>query len=301
MKLPRRTPRESHSCQLIIPTSSLDVLRDIAILHADAIQRQCCKLLLVKHTPHIPANTAQLWRMDTPVTEHALAVLRSALNAREMERAQSLVNPKHRTRFITRRGLLRTILATLLSLDPAGIEFTYGPQGKPMLCPRAHPQNALHFNLSHCNDLAILGVTRDQEIGVDLEAINTRRNIEGIAERFFHPQEWAHIAAMPPADRPAAFFDNWACKEAIVKASGGGIVSGLSDFIIHNVSHIPGERACEHLNPAARPGRWTLRTMQLTDHDQKIYRAAIALPGEAWQLSPSVFDALHYDSLSSHH
>src|SRR5690606_31751950 len=116
--------------------------------------------------------------------------------------------------------------------------------------------------------------------------------IEGIGERFFHPQEWATIAAMPPQDRPAAFFDNWACKEAIVKANGGGIVSGLTDFIIHNVSTTPGQRQCEYFTAAAQPHRWTLRTLQLTDHDQKIYRAAVALPGENWQLSPTPLDAL---------
>lgn len=245
----------------------------------------------MKHVPYITDKTAQLWRIDTPVTDDAFTTLKTTLNDREIERAQSLVNPKHRTRFITRRGMLRKILAALLTIEPASVTFTYGQQGKPMLCPRAHPKNHIRFNLSHCNDVALLGVTLHHDIGVDLEAINTRRDIEGIGERFFHPREWTSIAAMPPQDRPAAFFDNWACKEAIVKATGGGIVSGLSDFIIHSVSATPGKRQCEFLTATAQPMRWTLRTMQLTDHDQKIYRAAIALPRQDWQLSPTLLDA----------
>lgn len=246
----------------------------------------------------------QLWRMDTPVSDAALAVLTSMLDERETQRANALVNPQHRTRFITRRGLLRQILAAQLDLAADQIHFTYGPQGKPSLCPKAHPQTSLCFNLSHSNGLAILGITHGQEIGVDLEAINTRRNIQGIGERYFHPNEWQHIAAMPEADQPAAFFDNWACKEAIVKATGGGIVSGIGDFIIQNISPAPGLRHCSPLSLAAQSGEqstlheppvsltsWTLRTLEWMDRQNRPYRAAVALPGNQWQLADTVLDA----------
>lgn len=270
---------------------------------------------MVNEFPPILAGVVQLWRIDTPVAGDVQSHLTGVLNERERQRAQSLVNPQHRSRFISRRGMLRTVLAKQLAINPTQVTFAYGTQGKPMLCPEAHPQANLHFNLTHSRDVALLAMTRDHQVGVDLEAINDKRNIQGIGERYFHPQEWAHIEKLNEDEQTAAFFDNWACKEAVVKGQGGGIVSGLSEFIIHHVSPTPGVRTCEHLacmadenseasaaqsspamplaggNSTAQLLRWTLRTMSLTDVNHLPYRAAVALPLDDWTLAPTLLNA----------
>lgn len=246
-----------------------------------------------KHRTVSAENTVQLWRMDTPVDETVLRQLALTLCPDETRRAQAFAKPEHRSRFITRRGLLRFILAQHLQASPSQLLFTYGPQGKPLICLDAHRHSTIHFNLSHSNDLAILGVVRHSDIGVDVEAINPKRDIQGIGQRYFHPLEWDHIAAMPAHEQTAAFFDNWACKEAIVKARGGGIVSGLSNFIIQGVNAIAGDRQCLdiQLQQPTPSTPWTLRTMQLTDRKQQQFRAAVALPGEHWQLPDTLLDA----------
>ena len=99
---------------------------------------------------------------------------------------------------------------------------------------------SLRFNLSHSGDLALLGVTRDQEIGVDLEQIQDRIATEQIAKRFFSPREVAMLCALPPPVRQEAFFKCWTRKEAFIKGIGVGLSLPLDKF---DVSLAPAEPA----------------------------------------------------------
>ncbi len=227
--------------------------------------------------------------MDTPLGDDAVAHLQSHLTDQERARASAMAMPAQRQRFLTRRGLLRLILSRYLQTSPDQVQLAYGPQGKPLLCGQRHAGVPLHFNFTHSRDLALLAITRENEIGVDVEAIDTQRSIQGIARRYFHPREWQCIAAMPADIQPRAFFDNWACKEAIVKAHGGGIMAGLGTFVIQGIAPQPGPR--QVLDTQGRLLPWTLRTLEVTDKTDHPFVAAVAMRGSQWACSTTLADA----------
>src|SRR5262245_44464736 len=76
------------------------------------------------------------------------------LSPDERERACRLRGEESRNRFITARGLLRALIGRYLSVKPAGVQITYGPNGKPTVSSTGGV-SPLQFNLSHSEGLAL--------------------------------------------------------------------------------------------------------------------------------------------------
>ncbi|WP_086824680.1 4'-phosphopantetheinyl transferase superfamily protein [Allokutzneria sp. NRRL B-24872] len=81
------------------------------------------------------------------------------------------------------------------------------------------------FNLSHSGEIAVLAVSWERRVGVDVERHRELDHL-GMAARVLLPQEHARIAALPQRDQAAEFFRYWTVKEAYVKVTGQGL-SGL--------------------------------------------------------------------------
>lgn len=93
-----------------------------------------------------------------------------------------------------------------------------GEYGKPYLAE--YPE--IKFNLSHCSNLAVCGIS-DNEIGVDAELV---RKYNPNAMRIFTPEERRFVET---SLRPEyEFFRIWTLKEALGKYGGQGIFSGVS-------------------------------------------------------------------------
>ena len=148
--------------------------------------------------------------------------LAAALAPDEQQRAERFRFPDDRQRFVAAHGLLRLILSRYTGALPGELRFTYGPRGKPELagCPGS---DALTFNLSHSRQAALIAVARGRPVGVDVE--RRREDLDGelIATRFFSPRESEALRALPRAERQAAFYAYWTCKEAYAKARGEGL------------------------------------------------------------------------------
>jgi len=176
--------------------------------------------------------TSALLDLDQP--PERIAALEALLNDADRERAKAFHFEDHRRRFIVRRGLMRIELARVSGLEPDRLRFTEGEQGKPGLLNAPE----LRFNLSHDEDLALLVMSREAEIGCDIERIDPARARRDIAQRFFSPQEFATLAALPEAQWAEAFFNCWTRKEAYIKALGIGLSYPLDSF---TVSLVPGD------------------------------------------------------------
>lgn len=144
------------------------------------------------------------------------------LSADELERADRFHFEKDRSRFITARGMLRQILGKYLSQHPKGIHFEYSSYGKPGLGPDSGFGN-LKFNLSHSDGLALLAITQDKNIGVDIERIRHDISIEQIAGRFFSFDEINSLDKLFEQQKNELFFQYWTRKEAFLKATGKGL------------------------------------------------------------------------------
>lgn len=118
---------------------------------------------------------------------------------------------------------VRRLLAAYAGHAPDAMRIERAELGKPRLA-----DSALHFNLSHSAGKLLLGVSREVELGVDLESATRRtRAVPELARRWFAPGEAAVLAALPAAQQQAAFLRLWTCKEAVLKCLGSGISYGL--------------------------------------------------------------------------
>ena len=155
-----------------------------------------------------------------------LAALAATLTVDEQERAARFRFPEHRDRFIAARGGLRELLSAYLGNPAATLRFHQGTRGKPALAGAA-AKTGLHFNLSHSDDRALYAVARC-EVGVDLEAMDRRVDAAAVAERICTAREWTAFQALSAERLRDAFFACWTRKEAVAKAIGAGLASGLN-------------------------------------------------------------------------
>lgn len=125
--------------------------------------------------------------------------------------------------FIVSRALLRTVLAERVGCTPQSLRFERDANDKPQLA-----DYLLQFNLSHSDGWIALAVSAEGAVGVDIETSVRRNNILGIAKRFFLPDEFEMLTALPECARAEKFCELWTVKEACVKWSGLGIGRALA-------------------------------------------------------------------------
>ncbi|WP_208821673.1 4'-phosphopantetheinyl transferase HetI [Tolypothrix sp. PCC 7910] len=169
----------------------------------------------------LPDNV-HVWRINLDQSAAELQYLTTTLSSDESARAQRFYFPEHRQRFIAGRGSLRTILSRYLGITPQEVQFDYEPRGKPFLASR-FSHSGLSFNLSHSQNLALCAVSKNRQIGIDLEYIRPMSDLESLAQRFFLPREYDLVRSLPDEQKSSVFFRYWTCKEAYLKATGEGI------------------------------------------------------------------------------
>lgn len=198
----------------------------------------------------------------TQSTEH-ISLCQQMLAPDELDRASRFHFDCDRKRFITGRGLLRSILGHYLGREPHKLQFEYGARGKPVLAGYAGDV-PLHFNLAHSDDLMLLALMRRCAVGIDVERLRVLDEAEDMAERFFSARESNGLRALPNTKKPAAFFNLWTRKEAWLKATGEGISESLNQVEVSFLADEPAQlislfgdtqagqkwHLCE-LNPAA--------------------------------------------------
>jgi 4'-phosphopantetheinyl transferase len=117
----------------------------------------------------------------------------------------------------------------------------------------------LEFNLSHTSNLALLAISIDRPVGIDLEEVRPMENLTKLAARFFTVEEHQNILTADEAGRTELFFRIWTGKEAYLKAIGVGL-GGLQSIM--------------------RPD-WDVREITPAAG----FVGAIAAPGKDWQVA----------------
>ncbi len=151
----------------------------------------------------------------------------------ERARSARFVRARDRRRFARCRAALRQILGGLLRESPPSLRFRTTGHGKPELdlesmgMEGGDVRAAVRFNVSHSSHLALIGVCRGRELGVDIERIKPLAEADRIVASFFSPTECAEFTAIPEHLKPLAFFRGWTRKEAVLKGFGSGL-AGLS-------------------------------------------------------------------------
>jgi 4'-phosphopantetheinyl transferase len=224
-------------------------------------------------------DEVHVWRATLDQPPSQIQSFFSNLAADEQARAERLYFERDREHFIVARGVLRTVLGRYLNQVPECLSLLYGSYGKPALAGQTDG-DAIRFNVSHSQGLALYAVTRGREVGIDLERMRSDLAVAEIAERFFSRREVAMLRTLPAEAQRQAFYRCWTRKEAYIKARGEGLSLPLDRF---DVSLAPGEPAAI-LGSRPDPSeafRWSLQ--ELTPAPD--YVAALAAEGRGWNLS----------------
>jgi 4'-phosphopantetheinyl transferase len=146
----------------------------------------------------------------------------SCLSEGERRRAHRTGDVRRRRRFVSAREALRHVVGAKCEVEPHAVRFAYGPFGKPEMMGR---DCIVHFNVSHCEDVALIAVSTNGPVGVDVERVRNDFNLDRVVERLFSPEEARGFADLSPSRRPRALFTWWTRKESLVKATGEGLRS----------------------------------------------------------------------------
>ncbi|MCD8548172.1 MAG: 4'-phosphopantetheinyl transferase superfamily protein [Aeromonadaceae bacterium] len=108
---------------------------------------------------------------------------------------------------------LRCLLAQMRGEHPAALRFVLGRHGKPAL------SDGPHFSLSHAGGDALLAISTQAPVGVDLEAVDPHLPMDWLPP-LLSAQERAQQQSLGAAWSPWRF---WVRKEAWLKALGHGL------------------------------------------------------------------------------
>jgi len=209
-----------------------------------------------------------VWSVDLN-NEQAINQYFKLLAEDEVERAAKFRFEKDRQHFVIARGVLRQVLSLYLAEKPDTIQFEYGKNGKPFL-----PKKPLQFNLSHADEIALIGLTKEHEIGIDVEVINQKVEVERIAQHFFAKGEIESLMSLPKTQRHEAFFNCWTRKEAFIKAIGDGLSFPLGQFEVTLKPDEKAELLVTHFDKKERD-KWSLFDLKIPQG----YKAALAVKG----------------------
>jgi len=202
----------------------------------------------------LAAGEIHLWWIDVRVGVQMQQQLSGLLQQDERDRAARFYFEPDRRRFVVARAAMRSVLAGYLNVQAERISFQHGPCGKPWIAA-----NALRFNGSHSGNWALLAVSSDQELGVDVERVDSARADRGLARRFFAPAEVTELENLPVSERVRGFFNCWTRKEAFIKATGEGLQRPLDSF---QVSLGPRRTACLLQVDGKRNTRWCMWSLE---------------------------------------
>ncbi|MBN1489669.1 MAG: 4'-phosphopantetheinyl transferase superfamily protein [Phycisphaerae bacterium] len=155
--------------------------------------------------------------------------LRAILSDEETARQRRFVFEKDRDLFLVARVLVRVVLSRYAGVAAAAWNFTEDAHGKPEIAGPAEGIG-LRFNLSHTGGMATCAVTRNHDVGVDVENVNRRVSMTELARRYFAAREAEAIERLSGAAQRERFFAYWTLKEAYVKARGLGLSIPLDGF-----------------------------------------------------------------------
>lgn len=157
------------------------------------------------------------------------------LDAEEKARADAMLQPSVRERWIRSRIALREILAEKIRIRPQEVHYTCNSNGRPQI--ESHNYLAPRFSLSRSGSRVCISVRFGGAIGVDLENCRRVAHRREKIERFFCSNERDELTRVESRDCDDAFLRVWTAKEAWLKANGLGI------------QHFPVTQACVSLRP----------------------------------------------------
>lgn len=221
--------------------------------------------------PVIWQNEVHVWRarLDVPWSW----TFDEALSLDDRTRADRFKFESDRRRFCVARASLRLILSRYLQIKPGRLQFGTAEFGKPFFADQKL-SGGLRFNLSHSNQLALIAIARDREIGVDLEYMRSDFVTDDVANHFFSRAEVQQFRDVPAENKTQSFFNCWTRKEAYIKARGEGLYCPLDQFDVSVAPGMPAMLLASRVSETDAQ-RWCFNDIAAGDR----YAATVAVDG----------------------
>jgi len=224
-------------------------------------------------------DTLHVWAFTLEGTSEFVEFCRGCLSSDERNRADRFVFARDRIHHTVAHGVLRHLLARYCDSSSESVQFSTTAAGKPALRNPAGNTAGIHFNLTHSGGRALLGVSQDRELGIDLEQVRSNIEALSISRHYFFGSERDAIEGSMSAMRDNMFFRYWVAKEAVLKAQGVGLGFPLDRF---RVDFLPGGHSAriETLEPERLERGWIVRMLPC----EAGWLAAVASRGEDWDV-----------------
>jgi len=173
-------------------------------------------------------NNVHIWNVEANFTENQIESFIDFLSFDEKKRASKFKFPKDRQVFVVARGMLRYLSGFYLKEHPKTIEFKYSEYGRPSFLQDFR----INFNVSHSGNRIIIGFSKEQIIGVDIEKIKSDFAPLDLAKNFFSTEEVKALSQTKEPEMFQAFYRCWTRKESFIKAVGEGLSYPLDSFAV---------------------------------------------------------------------
>ena len=175
----------------------------------------------------VPDPQVQIHLIDLDkVSDEALMPLLDWLNPDEFARYGRFQRNLRKRQFLVGRVLLRWSLMQMLNLPRHAIRLTERPQQSPLL-QLDDVELLPQFSLSHSGHWVACACSRSTALGLDIEMLDARRNLQGVARHSFQEHELAWLQRQP--DLVAAFYYLWSRREARYKLTQKFISEGVEN------------------------------------------------------------------------
>ena len=169
-------------------------------------------------------EAARVWWGDVD----DFAELVGILDLDEQARVHRLRRRADQRGYVARHAALRMVLADVIGTTPRDVRFIRRPC---VQCGAAHGKPALEeqgpeFSLTRSGNRFAVALHYGGAIGVDIERPRARHD-DTLIQSCCTPDELADVDRGDSAQRWSRFLRLWCRKEAVLKASGAGIVDGL--------------------------------------------------------------------------
>lgn len=144
----------------------------------------------------------------------------SVLAESEIAKSSRFFKQEDRENYIIRKYALRLLLSKFLGQPPAEIKFHQQANKKPAVA-------GLQFNTSHTKGGIAIAIS-EAPIGIDIEYLNPDFEYHDILQQCFNPAELSFIEM--GADERLNFYTLWTRKEALLKATGEGLIDNLHEI-----------------------------------------------------------------------
>jgi len=179
----------------------------------------------------IKQDEVHLWigRPDSISDPRLLRHFRKLLSQDERERLDRYHFAEDRHAGLLTRAMVRCLLSRYAAVTPSHWRFQTNQYGRPEI---AEPEfaNALRFNVAHTKGMIVVLISKEREVGVDVECLPYHGPCLQLASRFFSAAEVSVLRSLTPAERSLRFIQYWTLKEAFLKARGMGLAAPLNQF-----------------------------------------------------------------------